>query len=69
MLTHTEAVNRTAAVAGGLAEYPQQAIGFQAGACTEAAGRLPVHLPTDVFADDVRRIGNTDHDTAKIDLF
>lgn len=69
MLTHTEAVNRTAAVAGDLAEYPQQAIGFQAGACTEAAGRLPVHLPADVFADDVRRIGNTDHDTAKIDLF
>ena len=65
MLTHTEAVNRTAAVAGGLAEYPQQAIGFQAGACTEAAGRLPVHQP----ADDVRRIGNTYHDTAKIDLF
>jgi len=55
MLTHTEAVNRTAAVAGGLAEYPQQAIRFPGCACTEADGKAASPSAGDVFADDVRR--------------
>lgn len=68
VLAHAKALDRTAAVAGDLAEYPQQAVSLKAGTGAEAAVWLPVHAPAHILANNIGRIGNADHNAFEIDL-
>ena len=69
VFAHAYCLNGAAAVTGNGRKHAQQAVGFQAGAGAEAAVCLPVHLAADVFTDNIGRVGNTNHNAFKINLF
>ena len=69
VLAHAEGLDGFAGIACFAAQHAQQTVGFEAGAGTEAAVCLPAHLTADIFADNVSRIRNADHNTLEVYSF